>query len=361
MIGHRGLTAASIVLPAYLGVTIVLFSLFILGAGATADSPPGPVLCGAGGTSAAINGVALKAAQLANAETIVSVTAQRRLPSYAAIIAVTTAYTEAKLVNSAVETDHDSEGLFQQRVSLYSRRVADDPIRSTAAFLTRLTRVGGWQHGTVADDAQSVQRSGYPERYAANASLGAALTALFWPTAVQAAEAGRTGPTSTRPICTGDQPGPPSAAGDLVAGTPTVPAGLIIEGSKRARIAVRFVLAQLGKPYQFGAAGPSAYDCSGLTMAGWAAAGIPLEHLAAAQASAGTPEPTDLSQARSGDLVLIPGADGTPARPGHVGMIVGRVHGQLYLAQAPGYRDLPVELTEARQWAGDVVAVRHIA
>ncbi|MFG2042972.1 NlpC/P60 family protein [Dactylosporangium sp. NPDC048998] len=34
----------------------------------------------------------------------------------------------------------------------------------------------------------------------------------------------------------------------------------------------------IGKPYIWGAAGPNGYDCSGLTMAAWAAAGVTLRH-----------------------------------------------------------------------------------
>jgi cell wall-associated NlpC family hydrolase len=51
----------------------------------------------------------------------------------------------------------------------------------------------------------------------------------------------------------------------------------------QARRAVEFALAQVGKPYVFGAAGPGSYDCSGLTMASYAAAGISLPHSAADQ------------------------------------------------------------------------------
>lgn len=42
--------------------------------------------------------------------------------------------------------------------------------------------------------------------------------------------------------------------------------------------AVDFAWNQLGKPYQMNAAGPGAYDCSGLTMASWANAGHSLSH-----------------------------------------------------------------------------------
>ena len=46
--------------------------------------------------------------------------------------------------------------------------------------------------------------------------------------------------------------------------------------SKVAATAIAFAKAQLGKPYQWGAAGPDAYDCSGLVYAAYAAAGIRL-------------------------------------------------------------------------------------
>lgn len=53
--------------------------------------------------------------------------------------------------------------------------------------------------------------------------------------------------------------------------------------SGRAGAAVSFAMAQLGKPYVFGAAGPSAFDCSGLTMAAWAQAGAYLPHASSQQ------------------------------------------------------------------------------
>jgi cell wall-associated NlpC family hydrolase len=50
-----------------------------------------------------------------------------------------------------------------------------------------------------------------------------------------------------------------------------------------AATAIEFACAQLGKPYSFGSAGPDAYDCSGLTSAAWAAAGVNLPHQSVAQ------------------------------------------------------------------------------
>ncbi|HEY3713183.1 MAG TPA: NlpC/P60 family protein [Jatrophihabitantaceae bacterium] len=348
----------------------VLMPFLMLGAAGGAATPPaGAVLCGAGGAQQNVNGVTLSAEQMANAQTIVTVTASRHLPSYAAIVALTTAYTESTLHNSSVESDHDSEGLFQQRISVYGKAVADDPVRSTNAFLDRLLGVPNWQSTPVGVDAQTVQISSYPDRYAPNQPLAVALTGILWPAAAAAATPPPTssdtnaGSVAVPVVACGVDGANPSEGGhgNVVAGSPTIPAGLAITGSPAARKAVGYALAQLGKPYVFGAAGPDAFDCSGLTMAAWASAGVALPHLAAAQVGYGTPEPIDLSQADSGDLVMIPGSDGTAAAPGHVGMVIGRGgDGHLYLIQAPGWQNLPIEITDTTEWIGDVVDVRHI-
>lgn len=357
-------------------------------AAAGANAAPTSAVCGGGGTGQTIGDLALDAEQIGNARTIVSVVAGRRLPVYAAQVAVDTAYTESALHNSTVQTDHDSEGLFQQRVSLYTAAVAADPVRATSAFLDRLVGVPGWQTTPVGVDAQTVQVSAYPERYEPNAALAAQLAGQFWPAAAAAAGSAPTaqsGSTATAPassfagggalaVCAGA--GGALATGGTVAGTITgptgnnvagttaIPAGFTLAGSTKGETAVRFALAQLGKPYVWAAAGPAAFDCSGLTMAAWATAGLALPHLAAGQASAGTAEPADLSQAVSGDLVLIPGSDGTAAAPGHVGMVAGYVDERdgrhLYAIHAP-MTGLPVELTEATEWSGQIVDVRHIA
>lgn len=72
--------------------------------------------------------------------------------------------------------------------------------------------------------------------------------------------------------------------------------------SGRAKAAVQFALAQVGKSYVYGAAGPSSFDCSGLTMSAWAAAGVALPHSSSAQMGATTPIST--SQLQPGDLVF---------------------------------------------------------
>ena len=78
--------------------------------------------------------------------------------------------------------------------------------------------------------------------------------------------------------------------------------------------------AQLGKPYVFGEAGPDAFDCSGLAMMAYRAAGIVIPRTSQAQWAYGTQVPA--SQVQPGDLVFFAGADGTPAAPGHVGIVL---------------------------------------
>ena len=78
--------------------------------------------------------------------------------------------------------------------------------------------------------------------------------------------------------------------------------------------------AQLGKTYQYGATGPDAFDCSGLAMMAYRAAGITIPRTSQAQWAYGTQIPA--SQVQPGDLVFFAGADGTPAAPGHVGIVL---------------------------------------
>jgi peptidoglycan DL-endopeptidase CwlO len=76
-------------------------------------------------------------------------------------------------------------------------------------------------------------------------------------------------------------------------------------------------MAQRGKSYRWGAEGPHAYDCSGLTWAAWRAAGVAIPRTAAGQL-AGLPRAS--GQLRPGDL-LIYRTDGPSRR--HVVMVVG--------------------------------------
>ena len=72
--------------------------------------------------------------------------------------------------------------------------------------------------------------------------------------------------------------------------------------SGNAGAAVNYALAQVGDAYVYGAAGPDAFDCSGLTMMAWAQGGVGLPHSSSAQMGMGAP--VSSSQLRPGDLVF---------------------------------------------------------
>jgi len=83
----------------------------------------------------------------------------------------------------------------------------------------------------------------------------------------------------------------------------------------RAAAAVKFALAQVGKAYSYGAAGPNAYDCSGLTMAAWGVAGVSLPHSSGAQMGSGAR--VSEGDLEPGDLVFY------YSPVSHVGMYIG--------------------------------------
>jgi cell wall-associated NlpC family hydrolase len=93
----------------------------------------------------------------------------------------------------------------------------------------------------------------------------------------------------------------------------------------QAQKAVAFAYAQLGKPYVWGATGPSSYDCSGLMQAAWASAGVSIPRTTYEQV-AGLPS-VPLSALQPGDLVFFDG-------DGHVAMYVGQ--GMIIDAPQPG-------------------------
>jgi hypothetical protein len=86
----------------------------------------------------------------------------------------------------------------------------------------------------------------------------------------------------------------------------------------KAGRAVKFAYRQIGKPYQWGGAGPRTYDCSGLVMAAWRKGGLSLPHRADLQHRM-IRRKVALKHLRPGDLVFFSGDH-------HVGIYVGRHH-----------------------------------
>lgn len=120
--------------------------------------------------------------------------------------------------------------------------------------------------------------------------------------------------------------------------------------TRPAATAITFALRQLGKPYQWGATGPDAYDCSGLVFAAYAAAGIRIARTTFGWRLDGPQVP--LSQLQPGDLLFSAGSDGTPASPGHVVMYLGG--GQVIQAPQAG-EDVQIDPLDL---AGVVAATR---
>lgn len=83
-----------------------------------------------------------------------------------------------------------------------------------------------------------------------------------------------------------------------------------------AQTVLDFAYAQVGKPYVWGGTGPGGYDCSGLTQAAWAQAGVPLPRTTYDQVNAG--QRVSWENMQPGDLLFFYGAS-----PSHVGLYAG--------------------------------------
>jgi cell wall-associated NlpC family hydrolase len=228
----------------------------------------------------------------------------------AAQIAVMAAMTESGLRNLD-HGDRDSLGLFQQRPSQGWGTPAQvmDPIYAADAFLKRLIAVPAWQTMPPWLAAQAVQHSAFvdgsnyhPNWNPAGQIVAAALANGNQPGSCGQGAGGLAGPTSVHGLPAGYQ---------IPAGTPP-----------EHRAVVADALAQLGKPYVWGAAGPDSFDCSGLTMAAWASVDVPLLHYTGDQQHEGVA--VTAATLTPGDLVLTPGADPpAPGVAGHVGLFIG--------------------------------------
>ncbi len=315
---------------------------------------------GNGGGAQQIGPRSWSAEQTANAQTITQVALGRRLPRRAAVIAVATAIVESQLRNVRYG-DRDSLGLFQQRPSQgwgHPRELLN-PVLAAGKFYDALLTVPRWALRPLGAAAQAVQRSAFPDRYAAHEPAAVALVGRFWvgPDHPKpgAGSGERAAAAASTLACAGQGgaerppgPGPVIDPGRL-------PPGFTLPADHVQRAVVSFALSQVGKPYRWGGKGPAAFDCSGLTQAAWAAAGFPLSTGTVNQIRDGTPL-ADLTRLAPGDLLFIPGSLGTAAVPRHVGLYIG---GGLVVDARNSRRG--VILSAVADWRSDVVAVRRIA
>lgn len=174
------------------------------------------------------------------------------------------------------------------------------------------------------EEARQEEARREAERKAAEAAAAAAAKEA----ADRKARAEQPGPAAPAP-----QPGPAPAPPPPPAPEPP-PAP-----SPRGGVAgvLDFARAQVGEPYQWGAAGPDSWDCSGLTMRAWETAGVSLPHYSVAQYYAGTP--ISAGELRPGDLVFW-SASSSPDGIHHVALYLG--DGMIVHAPRTG-RDVTVD------------------
>jgi cell wall-associated NlpC family hydrolase len=108
------------------------------------------------------------------------------------------------------------------------------------------------------------------------------------------------------------------------------PAEASLRRERKIANAVEVALKQLGDPYVYGAAGPNAFDCSGLTMYSFAKVGISLQRSADAQYRA--VRHISKQQLRRGDLVYFHDSSG---RIYHAGIFLRWKDGERIILHAP--------------------------
>lgn len=96
-------------------------------------------------------------------------------------------------------------------------------------------------------------------------------------------------------------------------------------GSGAAKTAIAFAMSQLGDPYVYGGTGPDGWDCSGLVMKAYAAAGVSLPRVVGPQMAAG--RSISAGDLQPGDLVAYPSMS-------HIGIYLGG--GKVVHAPRPG-------------------------
>jgi cell wall-associated NlpC family hydrolase len=343
----------TLLLPAGILLTAVglaaAVAVIAVGSGVT---NPGLNGCGAATSSAtttasqSVAGLQLDPGQLANAWTIYAVGAGLGLPARAEVIAIATAIQESALENLPYGTS-DSIGLFQQRPSQGWGTVAEimNPVYAARAFYQRLVQIAGWQSLPLTVAAQDVQRSQLPGAYARWQDAATGLVTSF------------AGGDGTCAVLDGTTVS--ASTGSRLPKNFSLPSGTPVA----VVLAIRFALAQLGTAYQYGGSCTDAHspdmalhcDCSSLVQQAYRAGGIPLPRTTYAQVDVGTPV-SSVSALLPGDLLFIPGADGTAAHPGHVGMYLG--DGLVIQAPQTGQ---DVQVNPISLWTSELVAMRRVA
>jgi cell wall-associated NlpC family hydrolase len=299
-----------VVVVAVLAVTGVVSTVVLGGEQQAADAQFANSSCDAGlgpfvGADVADGAAAagrLSTAQQSTVSLIITIGKQRNLPALAWQVAIQAGMQESGLRNLDFG-DRDSLGIFQMRPSQGWGTVAQvtNPAYEVNKFFTVLTAIPGWQRDRPGTAAQAVERSAFPLAY----DNWEAMAAFLVQHVGQVAD-----PTG----CGG---------GDGSALPPPTPS---------AAKAIAFALSQVGKPYVWGAAGPNAFDCSGLMLRAYQQAGINLPRVSTDQFHAGALLP--VRQAQPGDLMFLAYNPSDPTTIHHVFMYLG--NNRIVEAPQPG-------------------------
>ncbi len=185
-----------------------------------------------------------------------------------------------------------------------SKQAADRSYAKVQALTKKLQSNKSSIEASVAEQTELLDRlETADERVAARGAASAPGAAALRVSARRAAAAERASRDDERV-----DPGESGNDGDA-----GIPSDVPVTG--RGAAAVSYAYAQIGKPYKWAGDGPGSFDCSGLTMRAWGAAGVSLSHSSRAQIGEG--RRVSRSELQPGDLVFF----GNPIH--HVGMYVG--------------------------------------
>jgi len=256
----------------------------------------------------------LDAQQQLIVRSIIEIGKQRDLAPRAWQIAIQAGMTESTLRNLA-HGDRDSLGIFQMRPSMGWGTVAqlqDIPYQINKFYDVLLT-VPNWDKQRPGSSAQDVERSAFPDRYHKWEPMAAYLVENL------------------------------GEVEDMVGCGES--AGAALPPNNAAAAAIQFALGEQGKPYVWGATGPKAYDCSGLMLRAYEAAGITLSRVSRDQYKNGAMLP--VQEAQPGDLLFWAYDPSNPTTIHHVAMYLG--DGEMVEAQQTG---VPVHTRKVR-WDED--------
>ena len=252
--------------------------------------------------------IEIEAAELANQA--ISDRVQKRAISLYTASADSTEIKDAPLNNKRKDSyanlinGSDSNSMTQLQISQENLTEKKDQLKSELSDIEA-------QEKALASQKSTIEAANATQQALLNKTKGELSTLIAQRTAAAQAAATTRAVAATRPRSNSGSSN--SNSGSSNSQLPTnLPAP-----SPRAAVAIEFARAQLGKPYQWGATGPGTFDCSGLTMRAWQAAGISIPRVSGDQFKA-FPRITDYSQLQPGDLVFR-----GPGGSNHVGLYIG--------------------------------------